>query len=785
MVWNLGRLRDRKRITPGQHPFFYQDLPKSREEYDKDFKRDPIEDFQAVFSQNVSALVDKPGRVFIQSESAKKITFGNVWMPKDTLIFKGTFLFSTLSTLANVSLDLFGRLVGERAAGLDLQVTPDVRFRHAVDSSKARVFPTSSASVATRSSQPDIVIGPKVNLSPIAGSVVHWREPVLRMWNSPKTTNVYVFTRRSHSSAENWVFHRETDYFPMLTLAQVPPSKLPAAERPGNRPIDLLNDDMLLSIFGSYRLDDDENWNLQLRWYKLVHVFRKWRHLIYASPSHLNLHLLCRNGTPVADMLHNSPPLPLTIKYQNTRATMAPGDEEGILFALQQRDRVRRIVLHAPSQDLHKFLTALNEYFPTLEHLSILSTADDDARLVMPKAFQAPRLSHLTLLGVTLSAEPRSLTYTVSLVALSLTIPRVLVYIPPEDLAAQLQSVPLLEELTISFSVAIPRSRIRIHAMDRTPAALPALRRFVFRGVSAYLEGLLARISAPHLRILDVTLFNQLTFALPVLSQFISTTAELRFPVANVNFNQTSMSISVSDRTPGEAQGDKSFYVQVSCKPFDWQVNSAAQICSALLRMLAEVKELSLDFYEPKMPPQCQNQVDSRMWYELLGPFRSVKKLHIGHALALNLSCALQPDGSEEPTGLLLPALDELLVEEGCEDDFTDFINAPQRADCPIQLVVCPSRQEPAHPALATQRSRVPRVAHIPMSLDIHLPGSYPGSPRSRLCLPETAPISPLSLHFSPALCSSLGVVEQYLERMRGKPHVIDPVAPCKDTHGR
>lgn len=91
MVWNLGRLRDRRRITPGRHPFFYQDLPISREEYDKNFKLYPIENFQAVFNRNVYVLVDKPGCVFIQSESARQETFGNVWMPKETLVFKGTF----------------------------------------------------------------------------------------------------------------------------------------------------------------------------------------------------------------------------------------------------------------------------------------------------------------------------------------------------------------------------------------------------------------------------------------------------------------------------------------------------------------------------------------------------------------------------------------------------------------------------------------------------------------------------------------------------------------------
>jgi hypothetical protein len=75
IIWRLSRIRDRGHITPGHHPFFYQDIPKSREEYDKEFKMHPIEDFQAVFNQ---------------SKPARKQIFGIVWMPKDTLTFKGT-----------------------------------------------------------------------------------------------------------------------------------------------------------------------------------------------------------------------------------------------------------------------------------------------------------------------------------------------------------------------------------------------------------------------------------------------------------------------------------------------------------------------------------------------------------------------------------------------------------------------------------------------------------------------------------------------------------------------
>jgi hypothetical protein len=487
-------------------------------------------------------------------------------------------------------------------------------------------------------------------------------------------------------------------------------------------------------------------------------------------------------------MLNYSPLLPLIINYQNTCATMTTEDEEGILCALQHHDRVRRIVLHAPPQGLHIFLAAMNENFLTLERLSILSTSGDDPKLIMPSAFQADRLSHLTLLGVTLSAEPRSLASTVSLVSLTLTNLRASsYYFPPEDLAAQLQSVHSLEELSISFSDPIPRSRIQMRGIESpiTRPTLPALKRFIFRGVSAYLEGLLARISAPCLRKFDVTLFNQLIFALPDLSRFIDATAELRFPVAKINFNQNSLSISISDSREEEAQADRSLYVQVSCKPFDWQVSSAAQIFLALWWMLPAVEELDIDFYEHGMPPEWRDEVDIRTWCDLLRPFKCVKKLRVGHALTLDLSRALQPAKEQLGTGggcvpLLLPVLQELVLEEGCDDGaFTAFIEARQRVRRPIQLEIRPSRRDPGAGARANASSRPPRRGGYilsrlrPMSPDIHLPGSYPASPMRRLRLPGTAPISPIlpnsssTLRPTPQVPPSGGVVDQYLERVR------------------
>jgi hypothetical protein len=494
-----------------------------------------------------------------------------------------------------------------------------------------------------------------------------------------------------------------------------------------------LNDDVLLSIFGSYRLDDDENWNLQREWFKLIHVCRRWRHLIYGLPSHLDLQLLCTDGTPVADMLNHSPPLPLIINYQNTYATMTTDDEEGILLALRRHDRVRRIVLHAPHRGLHKFLAAMNENFPTLERLSIVSTSGDDAKLVMPRAFRAARLSHLTLGGVTLSGEPRSLSPTVSLVSLTLTNLRAFPYFPAEGLTAQLQFVLLLGELSISFSVPIPRT------------TLPAEIRFIPRGISVYLEDHLARISDSCLGKFDVTLFNQLIYALPAISRHIDATAEFRFPVAKINFNQNSFSISLSDNREEEAQGDRSLNIQVSCKSFDWQVSSAAQICNELWWMLHWVEELAIDFYKYGMPPEWRNEVGSRTWCDLLRPFKCVKKLRVGRALTSDLSRALQPaeeqlsTGDGAPVGLLswlLPVLQQLVLEEGCDDNaFTAFIDARQRVGCPIQLEIRPSRRGTGAGARANASSRLPRRGNyissrpMPMSLNLRLPGSHPVSP--------------------------------------------------------
>ena len=93
--------------------------------------------------------------------------------------------------------------------------------------------------------------------------------------------------------------------------------------------IHIIDDDSLLNVFYFYRPfllgeDDDEDdrlvggkgqWNCGRWWYKLAHVCRRWRNVVLGSAAYLGVSLVCTKGTPIADMLEHSPPLPLVIDY--------------------------------------------------------------------------------------------------------------------------------------------------------------------------------------------------------------------------------------------------------------------------------------------------------------------------------------------------------------------------------------------------------------------------------------------------------------------------------------
>ncbi|KAI0249048.1 hypothetical protein BJV78DRAFT_1156085 [Lactifluus subvellereus] len=451
-------------------------------------------------------------------------------------------------------------------------------------------------------------------------------------------------------------------------LCQRAPSR-PTNNRPQS-PIHTLNGDVLLNIFYLYRLDNpdegqDEDgvfvfrWNRQRWWYKLAQVCQRWRYLILASPSRLDLQLVCTYGTPVADMLAHSPPLPLTINYENDGRETTVEDEEGILLALQHRDRVRRIRLILPASRLQNLVTAIDEQFPILERVWIGSQTEGDG-VVLPRTFQAPHLRRLGMWNVALPMRSPLLTTSVGLTALSLGDISPSFYFPPLYLLTRLSLLPQLESLTICFHSPLPNLDVERHLLDipnTTHVTLPNLGWFRFRGVSAYLEGLLARIDAPVLSNLLIVFFNQLTFTVPRLLDFMHASENFSLSAVRLEFIGDGF---VLRRDYREKPMFGPFYLKVLCRHLDWQVSSAGQILSALQPVLSSVEQLTLSHGEHNQSLDWHNEVDHTQWRELLRPFSNVKTLHVQNELMEKLSRSLRSEGEQEQPLELPPNLEEL-----------------------------------------------------------------------------------------------------------------------------
>ena len=469
----------------------------------------------------------------------------------------------------------------------------------------------------------------------------------------------------------------------------------------------MLEDDILLGIFHFYRLAD-ETWNVGLGWCKLSHVCRRWRHLIHSSAFHLGMHILCTNGSPIVDTLDHLPPLPLFIDFLDER-DKAPSnpwrprvvrneDESGIYHALRLRDRVRRIQLCVSPSTLDKSLRVMDKPLPILEYLSL--SGDKITSLTLPKTFLVPNLRHLDLLGIRLPKRLRLLTSTLSLVTLKLTSIQASGYFRPRLLVARLESLTQLEDLSIGFSIPIPRPGTEWLLLGKqgVPVVLSNLKSLTFRGVSAYLERLISQIRAPVLRKLNITLFNQLAFTLTHLSQFVNNTEQINFPrTAIIEFIPGTYITLSQFKKSHPAYWNQGLTLYVMCKPLDWQIDCAAQICGALMSALSGIESLtliksssilSLAISSNSETNETDNMTYGAVWHELLRSFVKVKELHIDPDLTVDLSRALEVDEIGLDPGLL-PDLRELVSDYGgrhADSMFGSFIRARHVLGRPVLL---------------------------------------------------------------------------------------------------
>lgn len=80
-------------------------------------------------------------------------------------------------------------------------------------------------------------------------------------------------------------------------------------------------------------------------WIILVHVCRRWRYIVFASPRRLNLQLLVKAKTPVKKMLDIWPAFPIVISPEIGNADSVE-IADNVIAALEHPDRVSRISLN-------------------------------------------------------------------------------------------------------------------------------------------------------------------------------------------------------------------------------------------------------------------------------------------------------------------------------------------------------------------------------------------------------------------------------------------------------
>jgi len=422
--------------------------------------------------------------------------------------------------------------------------------------------------------------------------------------------------------------------------------------------IGTLPGDILLEIFDCVLEEDD--WNdiplssrMSTNWQTLVHVCRRWRQVVFASSHRLNLRLPCTDDTPVKKLLDVWPAFPLVVTNNNPNPDMNGVDN--IITALEHNDRVCEIVIiQVQISLLERFTAVMQEPFPVLTHLELLSNGE--LVPVLPDSFlggYAPRLQTLSVINIPIPALQKLPLSSPDLVDLRLW---EISYISPKAMVNCLSAFPRLETLTIEFHSS--RSRPDLTSQNQpqlTRVILPSLTSLRFQGVSEYLEVLVAQIDAPFLEHVTVTFFNQLISDILQLRQFISRTARFKiFHDAQVVFSDSEVGVTLTGKI---GTTTCNLDLAVLCAELDRQPSSLAWICNSFLYSFSTVERFDICRWQDQ-PLPCPDDMEDTRWLELLHPFTIVK----------NLSVSKHPVSYMELPGErvteVIPALETISIED-------------------------------------------------------------------------------------------------------------------------
>ena len=391
-------------------------------------------------------------------------------------------------------------------------------------------------------------------------------------------------------------------------------------------------------------------------WHTLVHVCKRWRSIVFASPHRLKLQLLCTNKRPVQNALHIWPELPIVIS--GGRGMSKPQDADNIIAALKQDNRVVIIELHYIPNSFVKRIRAMKMKNPFSALTSLRLHSERINAPALPDSFlggSAPRLQTLTLHRIPFPALPNLLLSAHDLVDLRLSNIPLSGYFSPDALAFGLSAFTRLQTLHLEFQSPRPRADRENRLVPRlTRVVLPALTWLSFKGDSEYLEDIVARIDTPLLNSFNIAFFNQLIFHTPSLRDFIGRTETFKAPhKARVTFWEGGVKVEFY-----LGDGDsfrQRLSLKVSCRPSDWQLSSVAQVCDSAVSPLPTLDRLEFYIWRSQ-----KYDVEGAQWLELLHPFTSIKDILLHDNSIPHVAPALEQLAGETEA---LPTLQNLFLD--------------------------------------------------------------------------------------------------------------------------
>jgi hypothetical protein len=436
----------------------------------------------------------------------------------------------------------------------------------------------------------------------------------------------------------------------------------------------MLPDDILLEIFNFCR-DDHPLLFPVWDWDLLVHICRRWRQIVFASPHSLNLKIFCTQKTPIRKHLGVWPAFPIVMDY--SRSAITPDDEDDILAALEEHlDRVSFVGLSVTGSQLGKIAAAMQVPFPALNCLQIFFEGINE--LALPDGFlggSAPTLQRIVFDRVSYPALPTLLLSTSSLVELDLGLDTISPsgYISPEAMAASFSALPMLEKLTIRFrgATSLP-DRIRPPPKPRT--VLPALTSFQFRGVSEYLEDLVTRIDAPQLIAITIAYSNPPRyFPVVQLIEFIDRSVCPRssiFRRAHVTIYNHHVGLSFHRRD-----------IIHDSETIDWQTTHFAQALSHVSAALTSVVHVEL------MRGPGFGGVSDFEWRCLLRQFSNAQTLKLCGRLSWHMARTLQDITEETPITGLFASLELLFLQDEPAPSIENFVALRKQSGHTVTVV--------------------------------------------------------------------------------------------------